>query len=219
MLKVRIFNANSANLIQWDKFTNGKLIKNLFLPMMKNGTLYYIDNIDTEIYILAINDLLIPLTVNTDQWKNSYVCSPYTHYITYSKEELRFLKNDMLNILFIPVINIIGFILKIVKINKVVIINNWFFSTNLYPNLSKSQIRNITEYLKLKFSGYALVFRSLHTIDNSKMLNSFRENSYRIIPSRKIYYWDPHSVSPQFQKRDGYFPLPPFSLHLPNEGF
>lgn len=202
MSQLKLYSADSIKLINWSEFTNGRMVKDLFLPMLEKGVQHYIDNIDTRMYILSVDKLLMPITVNDAQWENSYICSPYTHYITYTKEELRLLNNIFLNIFFIPTINLVGFILKQSKINRVIIINNWLFSTNLYSDLSKSQIKNITSFLKLKFPSYALIFRSLHSMNDSRVLDSFKDNSYRMIPSRKVYYWEPDTNFTSAQRKD-----------------
>jgi hypothetical protein len=109
---VKLYDAKNIDSIEWSTKKDGHLIRNYFESLMINGINKYIKNIETEIYLLEIDDILLPITLNQKEFSNSYVVSPYTHYISYAKEELWELGNKRLEAFLSYVIEGIGFLLR-----------------------------------------------------------------------------------------------------------
>lgn len=162
------------------------------LPLMTQSPDAYIANAHTELYALVLDDLVIPVTVNEDEYDNSYVCSPYTHYVSYAKEELNVLNNRILRNTLSGLLSCTGLLLKASKINKTVHFNNWLLSTNLYANLTPEQTTAVLHFLKKRFPAHAIVFRSLNAATTGIMLETLRNESCRLVPSRQIYLLRPH---------------------------
>ncbi len=119
-------------------------------PMIRDGVKKYIKNIDTDLKILKIDNILLPVNINNKEYKNSYTSSLYAHYVSYTKEELYELKSPVLEFILKIVFDVLGIFYKLSKIDKVIYVNNWFLSTNLYPELTKEQYQRITNFLKEK---------------------------------------------------------------------
>jgi hypothetical protein len=173
----------------------GNLVKNYWIPLMKLGTSQSIENVNTQALVLAIDDLVLPVTINDRIEHNSYVCSPYSHYITYTKAELYTLKNPPLEKILSLALNAIGYLLDLGKIDRVIIVNNWLLSTNLYANLSGEQIDAITAYSIEHFPTHAIMFRSIDTYINDRLYKIFQQRDYQPIGSRQIYLFDPKDRS------------------------
>ena len=158
--------------------------------MIKVWVKKYIENIVTDLKILKIDDILLPVNINDAEYENSYTSSLYAHYVSYAKEELYELKNPTLEIILKTVLDILGHFYKLFKIDKVVYVNNWFLSTNLYIDLSKEQYEKITNFLKEKYPNRAIVFRSL----NEKLLSNeifyLKNLGYKMLGSRQVYIFD-----------------------------
>jgi hypothetical protein len=161
--------------------------------MMQSGASYYIDNIDTQLLAIAIDDLVLPVTVNQQEYENSYVCSFYSHYITYAKDELVNLNFPILEKILSLLLIGIGLFLKWIEINKTVIVNNWMLSTNLYPELSVEQIAAITHHLKQVFPEHAIVFRSINEFMDHTIRTKFQLSGYQMIGSRQVYLFNPNT--------------------------
>lgn len=125
------------------------------------GCATFIDNVSTTVKVLTIDGLPVPITVNEADYDNSYVCSPYTHYVSYAREELALLNNRMLERLLSLMLSGMGWMLRQARFNRVVQVNNWLLSTNLYPALSTEQLTAILDYLRQTYPGYTLMYRSL----------------------------------------------------------
>ncbi len=59
-----------------------------FGPLLETGTTACAPNLATMPAFLQVDGIEVPLTVNEKEWDNSWLCSPYTHYITYAHEEI-----------------------------------------------------------------------------------------------------------------------------------
>lgn len=150
----------------------------------------YIDNVDTKFYALKVNDLFFPVTVNEKEYKNSYVVSPYTSVISYSLEELWKLNNKILQTVLRCFIILMSIFVKFGNINKVVIVNNWILSTNLYPSFDVKYISYIKKYMEQMFPNHTIIFRSLNKFSNTELINEMNSHNAYFLVSRQVYMID-----------------------------
>jgi hypothetical protein len=198
---VKLYNANDMDSIEWSTKQDGEFIRRFFEPLIKKGTQATIKNIETSIYLLEIDDLILPITINQKEFNNSFVASPYTHYISYAKEELWELGNWRQEKFFTHILNIIGFILRKSNINKVVVVNNFLMSTNLYPHISNDQVKRLTAYLTSCFPQHTLLFRSINETLHHDMITGLKRIGYKGIMSRSIYLFDPKKILTRKQRK------------------
>ncbi len=151
----------------------------------------YISNIDTKFGLLVVNNTFLPISVNDNDYDNAYVCSPYTHYISYAYDELKFLPNQILQKLCLFVLTPFSILFKLSKINKIVSINNWLLSTCLYPDISETNLNKITSHIKSAYPSHAIQFRSLQNIQHGDIIKNLQKSGYIVIPSRQVYLWRP----------------------------
>lgn len=190
MSKPTLYDEHTIDELVWPDTPDGQYAKNYLLPMVKHTTTAYIKNVKTKLYILSLDHLILPVTVNDEDYENSYVCSPYTHYVSYAIEELRELKNPLVEAVLKVPISILGWCLKRSKVNKVVCVNNWMLSTNLYPEINKTQLEDMTKLLSERFKGYTIMFRSLNDLTTKTILESLEAQGYLKIASRRSYISD-----------------------------
>ncbi|KAB2335818.1 hypothetical protein [Bacillus mesophilum] len=190
-MKAKLYDQDTFYQIPWNEIANGAYVRGFFEHLVKDGVQHYIENVKTELFFIRIDTLLLPITKNEQQYENSYVCSPYTHYISYAKEELWELGNKHLEKFFEKMISILGFFLRKGSFNKVVIVNNWLLSTNLYSNqLTSKQIKEITACLTKTFPEHTIMFRSLNNRLHRSMMSDFLKEGYEKIMSRSVYLLD-----------------------------
>ncbi|MDN4494851.1 hypothetical protein [Ureibacillus aquaedulcis] len=184
--KATLYDKKNMAEMDWNFYENGTFLKEYFTEFITDTTTY-IRNVETEVCFAAIGKKLIPCTINDTTYDNSYVCSPYTHYITYTKEELRFVSPKPLRFFLEAIINFFGSFAKIIEINKIVYINNYCLSTNLIAPLSKEEILALKELLIEGFPDYQLGFHSINEICHKDMMKSFEAEGFNLLPSRYIY--------------------------------
>ncbi len=164
--------------------------QNYIAPFLSSPSSNYVSNVKTKMCVLKMGEQLFPLTVNDAEYDNSYVTSPFTMYITYGKQELRFLNNQLLSqLLSIPLASL-GTLLKTSDINRVACVNNWLLSTNLYPNLENISLKKLTCHLIERFPQHAIMFRSLNRHTNAALMDSLQECGYLFVPSREVFIFD-----------------------------
>ncbi len=143
----------------------------------------------------------MPVTLNNAEFENSYVCSPYTHYISYALEELWELKKPWLEKLLTYPIHLMGNWLRRTNINKVIVVNNWMLSTNLYHSINEQQIEQITKLLVEKFPEHTILFRSLNNKLYPATTEALSTVGYNKIMSRSIYLFDPKQYKKMNRKK------------------
>lgn len=185
-----LYDAATIDDLPWPETYEGQYAKNFLTPFVKNGAHYYIDNIDTQFLALKVDNFVIPVTVNNEEYENSFVCSPYTLYITYALASLPMLQKGIVLKSTEVMLKTLGKILRKGQINKVVMVNNWLFTTNLYPPLTKEQIKSIVEYLKERFPDHAIGFRSINAGSYKTSYDSIIDSKLLMIASRQIYQTD-----------------------------
>ncbi|SFJ66039.1 GNAT family N-acetyltransferase [Thermoflavimicrobium dichotomicum] len=192
---LRLFDKENLTNLNWKEIENGTFAQRYHTPFLQKGTQTFIANVQTELMLLQVDSLLLPLTVNQKEYENSYVVSPYTHYVTYAKKELAALKKYWLSLLLHPLLSGLDYYLRACQINRVVIVNNWLVSTNLHPAFTTQQVECITSFLTKRFPDHAILFRSVNEFSPAGQVNIFLENHYIPIPSRQVYFYDPAQES------------------------
>lgn len=85
--------------------------------------------------------------------------------------------------------------MKLLKINKVVNINNWLFTTNIYSALSDEQLDRMTTFLEKQFPDHLIMFRNLDLCTSSAKIEGLKKRGYRLIRSRHVMVYDPSQKS------------------------
>lgn len=188
MKQFELLGPDSIESISWsDREVTEKYWFKLFLTTPTNQL---IKNIQTDFRLLRLGKVLMPVTINNEEFKNSFVCSPYTTYMSYAIEELQKLglpiMTKPLEILLIGM----GHLIKSAKINKVIQCNNWLLSTNHYEDFSIDLITKVTLEMKKLFPEHYILFRSLNYYSNSDLIQKLRSSGYLLIPTRQIYIFD-----------------------------
>lgn len=181
------FDHTNIDELQWPDDEFHCLLKRYAVPLIKQGVTTYIRNVNTKLILIQIGQIVLPVTINEAEYDNAFVCSIYTHYISYAKYELREIKSKSMRVLLKLFINLIQKIFIVANINKVVCINNWLLTTNLYPTLTKTHIQHLTQFFKENYPDYAIVFRSLNEMTTSDLLNHTQACDYDLLGSRQVY--------------------------------
>ncbi|WP_099521199.1 GNAT family N-acetyltransferase [Paenibacillus sp. BIHB 4019] len=160
------------------------------LPLMQNGVKLFIRNVRTELRLLQAGQAWLPLTVNEQEYDNSYVCSPYGTYVKYAEEELYLLENPLLRFLCGSLLKAIAPLLRWAQIDRNVHVNNWLLSTNLYTEISSYELEGATQTLTASYPKHAIIYRSLNRRTNEKLLAQLLQQGYVLVPSRQVYFFN-----------------------------
>lgn len=188
---LEIFDASTIDQLEWPETEEGKYAKNFLFPLVKEGLSPYFENIKADIYALKIDDLVLPVVVASENYNNSYVCSPYGHFVGCGKQEVENMPPSLMSKSAKTLLNTLGKLVQASSMNSVVFINNWLFSTDIYPQaLQTGQVDHLVSFLKRKFPKHALCFRSLNGVTTPSLFSHLKKEGFRPIPTRHIFLTD-----------------------------
>lgn len=190
---VTFITAASPPVEPWSDGPGSDAERAYLLPLIKTPLDGFVRNVfRSSLRIAMLGDALIPLTLSDFDPRNSYVVSPYTHYISYGGfEELHKLGNPTLETIFMAVLRPLARLFRACQFDRVVYANNWLLSTNLYPALDMSQVDTLARILPELFPDHAIVFRSVDSYRNPLLYERLLSNGYSMILSRQVYYQEP----------------------------
>jgi hypothetical protein len=123
--------------------------------------------------------------------ENCYVVSPVAAYGAYALEEVRRLKRPALEWPLALLLRGMIASLGAACLDRIVHVNNWLLSTNLYPSTWEGEdLQRMTEFLKDEFPDHSFAFRSLNRRCHSVLLERLQLLGYAAVPSRQVYIFD-----------------------------
>lgn len=152
-----------------------------------------INNVATRMALLDLGACQFPVSINDggERPDNSYVVSPLTAYTGYADYELAQLGRPWLAWPLQKLAAGVGRHLELQRIDRIVQINNWLLSTNLYPpEWQGEELAAITQLFRTRFPGHAFGFRSLNRFSNPLLLDKLVALGYVSVPSRQVYLFD-----------------------------
>lgn len=189
--RVTVYEASESRTLPWESMRDGEYAKAYLSAFMQEASDRYVKNVRTRFLAITVDDLVMPLTVNETGYDNSYVCSPYTHYISYAKEELRMLQTPFWEGTMAKGLDVLGWMMRKSGVNRIACINNWLLSTNLYPDVTPWQVSRITRFCTERFPRHAIAFRSVCPRLQPSMYEGLRAAGYIMVPSRYVYLFHP----------------------------
>ncbi|MGK5593844.1 MAG: hypothetical protein ACSNEK_00605 [Parachlamydiaceae bacterium] len=189
---IRHYDLSNIDQMVWPNTEDGTYAKHFLLPLIRKGTKHYIDNIEAKINILAIDSLIIPIAIIDNNYQNSFVCSPYAHYISYALEcSEHFFKHSLVRKIVCWFVKGLGKALQKAKINKIIYVNNWLFPTDLYfKDLNEEHIQAITHYISSQFPDYAIAFKSINEKTCPELSQALLKSQYDFIITRQVFLTD-----------------------------
>lgn len=152
-----------------------------------------IGNVATRMEVLDTGSHLFPVSINdgNEARDNCYVVSPLTTYTGYADYELMQLGRPWLTGPLRLLARGMGGWLQGASIDRLVQVNNWLLSTNIYPpDWDGANLPAITRLLVQTFPDHAIGFRSLNRFSNPALLEHLSALGYVAIPSRQVYLFD-----------------------------
>jgi len=165
-------------------------------------------NVATSVAVLDTGFHQFPLTINQGNEatysgeQNSYVVSPLAAYTDYALVEIKRLDSLWPKWPLMLFIKAIRAALHQAALDRVVHVNNWMLSTNIYPaDWSGVNLATITNFLIEEFPSHAIAFRSLNEKLNAPLIAALEAQGYMRVPSRQVYLFD------FFSHQSQYFPV------------
>ncbi len=199
-----LYTRENISSIIWPSTPDGDYARRYLLPIMMNGAQKYIKNVhDTQLMLAKVDDVIIPITISDFHPENTYTVSPYSHYVSYGGyEEVKHLKKPFLEALIKLTMLPIAWYFRRAELDKVVYVNNYLLSTNLYPTINENQLKALTEELPKWFPDRVIVLRSVDQRKNPLVYETLEKNGYEMVLSRQVWYMDPVEASATRQYKE-----------------
>ena len=191
---VSYFDETNLDELNFATDTNGEYARRVLVPLIEQGSQRFFDNVDCKVGVLEVDGLLLPVSITSQNSavKNSYVCSPITHYIDYCQREVdvEFSKRPIAGAVLKAIIRCFEVVFIRRSFDQVVMVNNWLLSTNLYPSLSNETVQAISRFLVQRFPEHAIIYRSVNPVLNESVLETLDQVGFRKVLSRQVYLMD-----------------------------
>jgi hypothetical protein len=161
--------------------------------LLRSGPSRYIDNARAEMTAVRIDDAVLPLVRGNPQLRNADSCSPCSHYVRYTLEELLKRHAELPAWPFRTLFGAYGALLRACSFDRVLYLNNWLFATNPHQGLNAEQLRRLTDFLRARFPGHALVQRCVNPRLHPDYRDALAAAGFRMVKSRRVYLLDPRS--------------------------
>lgn len=193
-IKTELYFKENYQSLTWPINEDANYLKEYFEPLILNGAKSYISNIKSTPFIISVNGKVLPGILATNIG-DCYVSSPYSHYITYAEQELREINSKFVRLCLKICLGFLGVFLKTFSIERVVYVNNWLLSTNLYISLTKEELSSINRALKERYPNRVIIYRSINEKTNSELVSILDQLGANKTLSRQVYITDPGTKS------------------------
>ncbi|WP_010176119.1 hypothetical protein [Pseudomonas sp. PAMC 25886] len=152
-----------------------------------------IGNVSTRMALLDTGTQQFPVSITEglEPDGNCYVVSPQTAFSGYALEEIKRLGRPRLTWPLKVLTQGVQHMLRWARIDKLVQVNNWLLSTNLYPgDWDINELPAITALLQRTFPDHGFGFRSLNDFSNRPLRQRLENLGYLSIPTRQVYLFD-----------------------------
>ena len=200
-MSIELFDKSGLDQVPWPTTAYGAYARRYLTPLIFD-TRRYIKNVYSPLHMALVDDLPIPFSLALSHPQSSYVAAPFNHYISYGIEELAELEQPALESILTVLLRLIGQLCRFGELDQTVLINNWYLSTNLYPQLNPDQIERLHRRLLAEYPNRTLVWRSVDDLGGQDLMGNLLKLGYRAVFSRRIWYQDP--ASPEAQRQRNY---------------
>ncbi len=198
-MQPELFTRENIHSLPFPQSEDGDYARRYLIPLMTDGPQKYIRNVyNTQLMAVKVSETIIPITVTDFHAQNTYTVSPYSHYVSYGAfEEVKHLENPLAEFLVKLIMNPVAWYFRYAELDKVVFVNNYLLSTNLYPSVipkgdsASGQLSALSEALIKWFPDRVIVFRSVDQKKNPHVYQTLEGLGYDLVLSRQVWYMDP----------------------------
>jgi hypothetical protein len=199
-MKASIYEARDVHRIPWPETDDGRFARAYLEPILRDGTESVAPNVKAELGVAIVSEHVVPFSVSVNASDQSYVVSPRTHYITYGQEEIGKLRSPTLERVLRAVVSRLGAQFDKAGFDRVVYVNNWLLSTNIYPRWSRDHALAVRDALVDRYPDRAVVFRSVDRRVGRDLERWLLEAGAHPVFSRRVLFQEPTSERVQLRR-------------------
>lgn len=186
----------------WPDTEEGRKARDFLVPLFQQGAQAFFED-RTTLRLLAMDELLVPLSINDAEYDNSYFFSIFDRYIVSQRAALKTGQwKPMARLTMGSALWGLGALLQASRINKAVHVDNWPSLRNMGAHLTAEQVRRLTAFLVERFPGHALVFPALSPATHSPLCNHLKQHGYAFAFMTHTRVMLPHGVELERKVRE-----------------
>jgi hypothetical protein len=168
----------------------GREFERSYIEGIGSGVSDMVANVRTRWLALRSGDRLYPVTVNEGEYDDSYVCLPHSAYVLYGRRELELVDIGRWRSLLRTGLRGADVLLRAVRADRIVHIDNWLLSTNLHGDWDGCDVRQVREALHGRFPRHLLAIRSVDPWSSPQLDAALRADGWLMLPSRQVWVVD-----------------------------
>lgn len=192
-MTVALYNNNFARVV-WPATDDAERARRYLEPILREGTTFVAPNLLADLAVAIVDDLVVPYTLSRELPGQSYIVSPFTHYVTYGAEEIGKLETPALEAPLRAFVRGLGVALTRARFDRVVYVDNWLTSTTLHPKFTREQLAALVGALVDAHPTYAIVLRSVDVRAGRDLDEHVRALGARMVFSRRVLFQDPQQA-------------------------
>lgn len=149
-----------------------------------------IANVATKLFLLHSGGHVLPVTVDDGGIGGSYVCRPHSAYALYARQELDLVDIGFARYPALAMVALLDRVLRAIRINRVVHIDNALLSTNLHGDWRGEGLPEMRRLFVERYPDHMLAIRSLDEWSSPRLLQAARDDGWILIPSRQVWVVD-----------------------------
>ncbi|MEE4205447.1 MAG: hypothetical protein V2I39_04105 [Erythrobacter sp.] len=154
------------------------------------GTPAMIENAASRVMLLRDGGIDLPVTVDEGGHGRSYVASPHSAYVLYARDEIDIIGMTWGRWGAKGVLGVMDALLRAMRINRAVHLDNWLLSTNLHGGWDGAGLPDMRRLLSERFPDHFLVLRSLDPWSCPDLLEAVRSDGWELLPARQVWVTD-----------------------------
>ncbi len=158
--------------------------------LQADGPQTLVTNVTSDMLLIEHAGFALPTTVNHGDLGASYVVAPHSAYVLYAREELGLVDLGWLKRPAQVIIALADRLFKALRINTVVLIDNWLLSTNLHGAWHGEGLADIRARLIADYPDHFLGVRSVDRWTDPRLPTALAADGWIMLPSRIIWVTD-----------------------------
>ena len=146
-------------------------------------------NARAEVRVMAVGPVTIPLLIVEPSVENCDLCSQMAHHVHYARDEVVARTPSGLKWLVRLAYATFGGLLRAGRIDRVVYLGNWLYSTNPPLGLSAAGLHAARNAVRSEYPDHALVVRSVQPAFLPDLPILFRSCGFSLLKARDVFVW------------------------------
>lgn len=156
----------------------------------QHGTRHYIANAASTMWLAEIAGHAVPVTVDGGGHGLSYVANPHSAYGLYARRELDLVGVRRGRWAASTAIAGVAAMLRAVRINRIIHVDNWLLSTNLHGTWRGEGLAGLRELICTRWPEHFIALRTLDNWSCPELLDTARTDGWILLPSRQVWVID-----------------------------